>query len=309
MLKRKKDFTKQMINTFLILIGALLLGFGGIMACSASDLRSDNNAKTGNVKPESTAENKIAAEKKAIENKKSNDSEQTKRIEVFDGRNDDNEKSGEKETPFVREIVRTEQTAIQNMFKDSTEFECSGTDVTVEGLAEGSFTKPKSAQVVYLYRKCTDDTMKYPGFISVLIITQGEEVVAHFVYADVFGGFTSLKILPDINRNGLSEIVLRSSLGYGYYTDSIDIYEFGANNPVSLGGTKIFTNLPDNGKEDESKTAYRITVQTDKSPVFFRETYQRKSDREKWQLQTKESIFSLGKSNTPAQSGFKLLKN
>lgn len=304
----KRDFTKQMTNKFLILIVALFLGCGGMTACSASDLKSDNNARAENVKSESTAENKPTAEKKATKSKKSDDAEQTKRIEVFDGRNDDNQKSGDKETAFVREIVRAGQTAIQSMSSDS-ELECSDTDVRVEGISEGSFTKPKSSQVAYLYRTCMSDAVKYPSFISGLIITESEEVIAHFVYADVFGGFTSLKILPDINRNGLSEIVLRSSLGYGYYTDSIDIYEFGANNPVSLGGTKIFTNLPDNGKEDKSKTAYKITVQSDKSPVFFRQTYQRKSDREKWQLQTKESIFSLGKSNTPAQSGFKLLKN
>ncbi|MGI9056853.1 MAG: hypothetical protein ACR2F2_13745 [Pyrinomonadaceae bacterium] len=302
-----KDFTKRMINRFLILIFALFLGFGGMTACSQSDLKSNNSAKAENVQSESIANNKPTAEKKAIENKNSDDAEQPKKIEVFDGRNNDNQKSGDKETPFVREIVRAKQTAIQSIFKDS-EFECSDTDVRVEGLAEGSFTKPKSSQVAYLYRTCMSDAVKYPSFVSGLIITESEEVVAHFVYADVFGGFTNLKILPDINRNGLSEIVLRSSLGYGYYTDSIDIYEFGANNPVSLGGTKILTNSPDDGEEDHSETAYAITAQADKSPVFFRETYRRKSDPEKWLLQAKESIFSLEKKNTPAQSGFKLLK-
>ena len=305
----KKNFTKQTMNEFLILIVALFLNFGGITACnsSASALKSNNNAKTENEQAEATAANKPTAEKKKVENKTSDDAELTERIEVFDGRNDDDDKSGDKEAPFVRDVVRAKQEAIQSLFKDY-EFECSNPDVLVEGIAEGSFTKPSSSQVVYLYRKCANDSVKYPGYISGLIITESEEVIAHFVYANVFSGFTSLKILPDINRNGLSEIVLESSVGYWYSTDSIDIYEFGANNPVILGGTKIFTNGSENGEENQSETAYKITMQAGKSPVFFRETYHRKFDPEKWQLQAEASVFSLDKGNT-SENNFKLMKN
>lgn len=304
----KKNLNKQITNEFLILIVALFLNFGGVTACSsASALKSNNNAKTENMQSESTAANKPMAEKKKIENKDYADAEQTIRIEVFDGRNDVNDISGDKEAPFVREIVRAKQEAIQSVFKDS-EFDCSDADVVVEGIAEGSFTKPKSSQVVYLYRKCANDMVKYPGYISGLIITESEEVIAHFVYADIFSGFTSLKILPDINRNGLSEMVLESSFGYGYYANSVDLYEFGEKNPVSLGGTKIFINSSENGEENQSETAYKITVQADKSPVFFREIYQRKFDPEKWQLQAEASVFFLDKGNT-AENNFKLLKN
>lgn len=304
-----KDFMKVIMDRFSILTIALVFGLGSITACTASERSAnDKNSAGGTEQNKSAAiDNKQAAENKSAENE-SVETGQTKTVKVYDGRGDSygESKVSDKEKAFVGNIVKEKDAEIKNLYKDD-EFECNDTDLLIEGVAKGSFTKPNSSQTAYLYRKCMNDTVKYPSFLSGIIIAENENVISHYIFGDIVS-FSTLKTLPDINQNGLSELALTSSSTMAYYTTFLDIYEFDADSLTRLGTAKVFTNSLDEGEKSGSETAYNVTAQTAKSPVFFQETYHRKSNTDKWKLKTKSTRFSLETSGSgKANEGFKKL--
>lgn len=78
---------------------------------------------------------------------------------------------------------------------------CAGQDFRINGVAPGAFTIKGAKQTAYLYMYC----YFRPFWSQGLIITQGNDVVAHYVFNSLAHGLYSLK---DINQNGFTELVL-----------------------------------------------------------------------------------------------------
>ncbi|GAA4020155.1 hypothetical protein GCM10022631_37200 [Deinococcus rubellus] len=78
---------------------------------------------------------------------------------------------------------------------------CAGQDFAINGVAPGAFTVKGAQQTAYLYMYC----YFRPGWSQGLVITQGNQVVAHYVFTNLV---SSLYALKDINQNGFTELVL-----------------------------------------------------------------------------------------------------
>lgn len=96
---------------------------------------------------------------------------------------------------------------------------CSGEDFQINGVAPGSFTAQGTQQTAYLYMYC----YYRPGWSQGLVIVQGNEVVAHYVFTGLAHTMYALK---DINRNGFTELVLEGGFtGQGYTEGYLEIAE------------------------------------------------------------------------------------
>ncbi len=89
---------------------------------------------------------------KTIENK-ADDASQKDLVEVYDGREGIVEKAQKEGTDAEKQLVESEfkgsETAIRKVFKDYCN-ENDPQEVFIDGIAEGSFTKPSSAQKAFL---------------------------------------------------------------------------------------------------------------------------------------------------------------
>lgn len=90
---------------------------------------------------------------------------------------------------------------------------CGGQDFQINGVAPGAFTQQGAKQTAYLYMYC----YYRPGWSQGLVITQGTEVVAHYVFTALAYGLYALK---DINQNGFTELVLEGGFTGQGATDS-----------------------------------------------------------------------------------------
>ncbi|PTA69001.1 hypothetical protein [Deinococcus arcticus] len=96
---------------------------------------------------------------------------------------------------------------------------CAGEDFQINGVAPGSFTVKGAQQTAYLYMYCYART----GWSQGLIITQGNTVVAHYVF---IGMASTMYALKDINQNGFTELVLEGGFtGQGYTEGFLEIAE------------------------------------------------------------------------------------
>lgn len=298
------------MNKFLILTMALTVTVGALTACdSATATRANNDADSAAARNKTPANNKSNPENKLPENK-SGATEQTKLIEVYDGRSGAtiDEKANKSaiaraDRDFAEQEVLSRKALIKQTGaaqNEDEDIECTIDNFIVDGVGEGAFTTHNSSQKIYLYRLCEGGVGSMPTRLGGIMIAENAKVIAHYVYKEL-GGYTDLKTLPDINQNGLSEIVLQSAsaVNQGYLTDSIELIEISRSGIIKMGDALVFSNSPDTGETaDEaeqggSSTAYKISVQIGKTPVFLRETYHRKTDDEKWQLKSEAAKFSL----------------
>lgn len=223
-------------------------------------------------------------------------------IEVFDGRAfPENPKATGIEEQLIKKEVRAQESKIKNIAQ-SKEFECDQDDLkenasnadvlsnlNIYGVLEGAFTKPKSLQKAFLYQICWSDGGKYATALGGIVIVEKEKIVSHFVYSNV-SGFDNIRVLPDINRNGLSEVVLRftSHVDGFFFSRSIALYEFDSDKPQQLGEAET------DAKTTEGLRAYKIFVKAGETPSFYREAYVNDSE-ENWQIKEKAERFSLEK--------------
>jgi hypothetical protein len=144
----------------------------------------------------------------------------------------------------------------------------------VIGVATGSFTKANTEQRAVLYRFCvTGHNFANNG----IAIIEGGSVVAHIVYEG--GEDYSIGALPDINGNGLSEIILGDgSTNQGYTTMVAILIEA---SPAGVKKWGIADVYEDNcGTMDRCEmTAYKISVKPGPTPVFYREAYKKRNER------------------------------
>lgn len=277
------------MKRFLISTTAIILGINSMTACVASEKSAENKPPVASEQHQTTAENKTSGENKRAENK-SAETAQTKSIEVFDGRDGDvkNGKLTEVDLALVEADVR------QKAQEDFLKKQIIGSDFNwkeefkILDVAEGSFTAPNSdGQRAVLYR------FSYTN--GVVILSDGD-IVAHYSGGPGdYAFYTAIKSLPDVNQNGLSEIILFRNV-----EDNEDIipYLFEANGDKIkfLGEAKYFGSDYAAGDDTDStkakQTAFVVTVQPSKTPVFFQETYERTGSKSSWKSTKKAEKFS-----------------
>jgi hypothetical protein len=161
----------------------------------------------------------------------------------------------------------------------------------VLNVVDGSFTRAKRAQRAFLYELCRSGRSFGIGGI---IIVEGGKTVAHYTYGE--NGLSSdIDVLPDINQNGLNELILIGwGTGQGYVSGAIEIVELAASGVKSFGIADTYSD--DFGaNENGTATAYAISAQKGKTPIYFRETYAQKDADADWVLTKKSRKFSLRK--------------
>jgi len=145
------------------------------------------------------------------------------------------------------------------------------TDFKSEALdaAPGSFTKPKAEQKAILYKFCVIGQDQALNGIAIL---ENGALVAHIVYEG--DEDYAIGALPDINGNGLSEILLATGgTNQGITWQTISILEIHGTEITKFGHTE--TSSDDCGINEKSgKTkAQKILVKAGPTPAFFHETY------------------------------------
>jgi hypothetical protein len=102
-------------------------------------------------------------------------------------------------------------------------------------VAYGSFTKAQAKERAILYRNCTTG----PYFSSQgIAIVEGDKLVTQVAYDDAWDN--AIGTLPDINKNGLSEIILASGgLTQGYSWRSVSIIELSSDGVKKLGNLEL----------------------------------------------------------------------
>lgn len=224
-------------------------------------------------------------------------------VQVYDGRKEDSESNGKQATAAEKSMVAAEVKKHETAIKGKVKFECneegSGDDGAPEiiATASGSFTKAGAQQKMFLYELCRAGR----SFgIGGLIVTEGDKAVAHYAYGED-GMEIDAAALSDINKNGVSEILLYGgSTGQGYTDMGISIREIKEGNFDYIGSASVYSDNS-GAVEDEAKiktTAVNISVEPGTTPVFYRENFERKGG--KWNAVGKQEKFTLEK-GTPAK--------
>lgn len=158
-------------------------------------------------------------------------------------------------------------------------------DYRVMGEATGSFSKPKSNQSLIFYQFCqTGNGLGNNG----LVLIENGKIIGNYVSES--GWALDLKVLPDINQNGLSEFLLYYSGGMhqGAGGTGVDVMEFSLANVKGIGWFQS-----ENFSEDAGDWSYKVFVKPGRIPLFYREKYISKND--KLQKTGKLTAFKLGK--------------
>lgn len=173
-------------------------------------------------------------------------------------------------------------------------------EIDYTGTASGSFTAPGRTQRIVLYRYCETGH----GFANNgLVVFEGGSIVRHVIYNG--GSEMEILALPDIDQNGISELVIAGgSTNQGYTVSAISILELSNTGARDIGDADAYE---DNcGVVDRCKmTAYRILAQPGTKPKFFREIYQKRGG--KWVGTSVRRAFSLRKSYQNPPTEYKIL--
>lgn len=148
-------------------------------------------------------------------------------------------------------------------------------DFSIIDAAKGSFTKPNAVQKAYLYRYCeTGHNFANNG----IVIMENGQIAAHVVYEG--GTDNAIGALPDINGNGLSELIISNgSTNQGITVSVVIPIELSSNGVKKFGIADIYED--DCGAKENCKaTAYRLLAKTGPSPIFYSETYRMRG--KKW---------------------------
>lgn len=146
---------------------------------------------------------------------------------------------------------------------------------SVKDVAAGAFTKANATQKAYMYQYCeTIRGMSNDG----IAIVEDKQLVAHLMYEGTWS--SALGALPDINRNGLSEILITNSYAsQGHGGSSIAIIELAEDDVKTLGRIAVYDS--DCGTETGHKmTFHKIYVEPAVTPIFYRETFKQSCDND-----------------------------
>jgi len=199
------------------------------------------------------------------------------------------------EEEFIEKEVRKKESQIRKINDMCEEDEFFS--FSLSGVASGSFTRPKAVQKAYLYELCRSNIEMGIGGI---LIVENRNVIAHYIYGEN-GLDDDITILPDIDQNGLSEIVLSGAwVGQGYIFRSVEILELTQRGIKFFGGARTFEDSSGAANPTNHPVkAFKIAVKSGRIPVYFREKYVQKEFEEKWELTKKLQKFSLDKEVVP----------
>lgn len=279
-------FRKNFICCVLVIVAYL----GVFSSCSSGN--TQNNAENINAKPTQTVVNKANEKpKEKVETKK-----QDELVEIFDGRKDlDYRDYSKEETQIVQTEFDRKKAEIKQKFGDKYCSEPEDEKIGINGIVEGSFTKPNSSQKAFLYTLCSSGSSHFG--VGGMVIFENEKAVSHYVYGEN-GLDQGMISLSDINKDGMDELVLLDfQVHQGYGGGAISIVSFPNGTFNYIGNASTFSG--DSGAvEDEKNTkadAYDIFVQPDVNPVFYRDSYQKKGNAKNWSLVKRGEKFTLDK--------------
>jgi hypothetical protein len=165
------------------------------------------------------------------------------------------------------------ETLILPKIKDrwSGDTSCDGSNLTVIGSADGSFTKKAAAQRAILYEMCQTGN----GFANNgIAIVENGIVVANFIAE---GGWNvDIVRIADIDKNGYDEIAIETGGGMhqGYTGSSTTVVEVSDTMVKSFGTFLTYTNECESLKPDEyCDRSYKITATPGKKLSFFSQKY------------------------------------
>jgi len=145
----------------------------------------------------------------------------------------------------------------------------AGFEAAAIDIVRGSFTRPESDQKAILYRYCeTGNNMALNG----IAVIENAQVVAHVLYE---GGWdNAIGALPDINGNGLSEIVVATGgTNMGETWEAISIIEVSGSGVMKFGQTKTRSDNCGADEKHGKAEACRLSVKVGSTPIVCRETF------------------------------------
>jgi len=145
-------------------------------------------------------------------------------------------------------------------------------------VASGAFTRPQAEQRAILYSFCEiGHNMDLDG----IAIVEGGQVVAHLVFEGAAN--TAIGALPDLNGNGLAEIVIASGgTNMGETWGHLAIIEIAGAEVTAFGHTGTFSDNCGAVEKDCRAEATRILARPGAKPAFFRETFTRAGGAGPW---------------------------
>lgn len=169
------------------------------------------------------------------------------------------------------------ETVLPKARKTWTEDACTE-DFSVTGKAKGAFTKQNAAQTAYLYEFCQTGN----GFANDgIVVTEAGKIVAHYLYE---GAWTlNLTSLPDINGNGIDELVVHNSGGMhqGTFGTGLDVLEISPKGVKGFGATQTSYNDCEAGVSKNCRDDnFKITVSRGETPTFYSQRFVKV--RKKW---------------------------
>lgn len=186
---------------------------------------------------------------------------------------------------FKREIV----SAARRAWRGKSDRCDSGNDARIIGTRKGSFTKPNSNQVVILYQFCST---AHNFALDGIAITEANRVVAHVIYEGAWDA--AVGVLPDINRNGLSEIIIDSrGTNMGETSAGISIIELSGKTITKFGQSATYSDSC-GATSASGAEAYALYAKPGTLPVFYRAAFERSCKRNaKWRKSATLGRLSL----------------
>ncbi len=167
---------------------------------------------------------------------------------------------------------------------------CDGSNLTVIGAVDGSFTRKAATQRAIVYEMCQTGN----GFANngIAVVEDGS-VVTNFVAE---GGWNlDVRRIADIDKNGFDELVIETGGGMhqGYTGSSSNVIEISSTSVRSFGAFLSYSNECESLKAGEyCDRSYKITARSGTKPVFMRQKYLNNGDDEKprWVVSGKPQI-------------------
>lgn len=217
-------------------------------------------------------------------------------VEVFDGLGEFFLVSqvSHEDTAFVKNALKKEEAAVNKKFETVLPPRCEVIP-RMRNVLKGTFTVPNSSQKAYFYQIDCEQVTIHSSYAYGIMIAENNKVIFNRYLEGSYG--TTIRVLPDINQNNVSEIVFISESDPAMTNHSgsttMSIVELQSNNNFNFLGDTVVNSWTDfdlNG--DTRPFAYRIFVKPTADPIFFRETYRREN---KWELTKELAEFKLDK--------------
>ena len=145
-------------------------------------------------------------------------------------------------------------------------------------VASGGFTRPQARQRAILYSYCE---IGHNVDLDGIAIVEGGQVVAHVAFEGPAN--VAIGALPDLNGNGLAEIVISSGgTNMGETWGALAIIEIDGTKVTAFGHTGTFSDNCGAIEKNCRVEATRILARPGSKPAFFRETFTRAPDAGVW---------------------------